>query len=83
VRDEQVLLNDLYYAALRGPDQPLATDGYYGRHTAEDVASFNAVLRVRPFGGTTTPNTWSHLCGLDWEHGFRGAYYHAAGCSLV
>jgi hypothetical protein len=81
VRDEQVLLNDLRSAHLPGPNQLLATDGYYGIHTANDVSSFNYVYGVRTkYVGETTPETWGFVCVAAGEHGFRGAYWQAAGC---
>jgi hypothetical protein len=86
VRDEQILLNDLRYAHVRGPDQLLATDGYYGTRTANDVSSFNysnPVSRIRTeYVGETTPDTWAVLCSLDRGYGFTGAYWRAAGCSI-
>jgi hypothetical protein len=83
VYDLQVLLNDLWYRGLPGPSQGLATDGYYGPETGSDVASFNAV-NVHPSpGNSATPSTWHSLCLQDYEHGFRGAQWNAAGCASV
>jgi len=81
VLDEQVLLNDLWRIGFAGPDQQLATDGYYGIHTVGDVESFNDNWIPQLAGsGETAPITWAALCELDWEHGFRGLYWHNAGC---
>jgi hypothetical protein len=80
--DEQVLLDDLWRIGFTGPDQQLATDGYYGLHTEGDVESFNDNWIPQQAGsGVTTTYTWAALCELDWEHGFRGAYWHNAGCT--
>ena len=83
VADLQVLLNDLYDDGVRGPNQRLATDGYYGPLTGSDVSAFNGVWQVIPNGDTdvTTINTWGALCSLDYYYGFRGVYWHDAGCS--
>jgi hypothetical protein len=81
VRDEQVLLNDLWYAHAPGPDRLLATDGYYGFNTANDVSSFNFVYGIpTKYVGETTVETWGDLCVVTEEHGFSGAYWHAADC---
>jgi hypothetical protein len=81
VLDLQVLLNDLY-GHIVGPNQILATDGYYGNHTASDVASWNSAWNP----GTTelaemSPTSWDTLCGWDQVAGFTGAYYRNAGCA--
>jgi len=35
VRDEQILLNDLWYVGAAGPNQLLTVDGYYGPGESE------------------------------------------------
>jgi peptidoglycan hydrolase-like protein with peptidoglycan-binding domain len=81
VDDLQVLLNDLWRIGYRGPDQLLATDGYYGPRTASDVASFNATWGLSG-GSVATPDTWAGLCVADNSSGFHGAYWHNADCAL-
>jgi hypothetical protein len=82
VLDLQVLLNDLYRIGFTGPDQLLTTDGYYGIHTAGDVQSFNYNWIPQLAGSDEMgPFSWSALCELDWENGFHGAYWQAAGCT--
>lgn len=80
VRDEQILLNDLWYDRDPGPNQPLTVDGYYGPHTASDVLAFNSHWEVFNAGSTTIPTTWRLLCGEDNFWGFHGIYWHDAGC---
>jgi hypothetical protein len=86
VADLQVLLNDLWYIHYRGPEgrlgpnQLLATDGYYGPDTASDVASVNANWLGSVGGDEATPDTWSVVCGADKISGFRGVYWHNASC---
>jgi hypothetical protein len=85
VLDLQVLLNDLYNIGVKGPDQRLSTDGYYGSHTANDVRAFNDYW-TQDFSAprsVTVPATWASLCFLDSGNGFQGAYWHNAGCSIV
>jgi peptidoglycan hydrolase-like protein with peptidoglycan-binding domain len=85
VLDEQVLLNDLWRSHVPGPNQLLATDGYYGSHTESDVGSFNNYYGV-PSGDVTTGGfgntTWEELCYVDFEHGYTGAYWQGAGCAV-
>jgi hypothetical protein len=85
VRDEQVLLNDLWYVRAPGPSQALTTDGYYGSRTAGDVASFNDYLFLSrgPHPATTTPDTWKWLCLADQVYGFVGVDWHGAGCPML
>jgi hypothetical protein len=84
VLDMQVLLNDLWYKHEVGPNQLLATDGYFGVHTGNDVVSFNLWWNDSPGQlGEMTPVSWSVLCGLDWDIGDRGAYWHDAGCATL
>ena len=81
VLDMQVLLNDLYDEHVPGPNQRLTTDGYFGVHTGNDVVGFNLEWNdVNGQLGEMTPSSWKALCELDWYYGFRGAYYHDAGC---
>ena len=86
VQDLQVLLNDLWYIHYRGPEdrlgpnQLLATDGIYGPDTTSDVASVNANWLASVGGDEATPDTWSVVCGADKISGFRGVFWHNAGC---
>jgi peptidoglycan hydrolase-like protein with peptidoglycan-binding domain len=80
VLDEQVLLNDVYDAHDVGPNQLLATDGYYGPDTTSDVTSFQKAWDLE-VDGITGPQTWDQLCVLDYELGYRGTYWHNAGCA--
>ena len=80
VLDEQVLLNDVYDVHDVGPNQLLATDGHYGPDTTSDVISFQKAWDLE-VDGITGPHTWDQLCALDFELGFRGNYWHNAGCA--
>jgi peptidoglycan hydrolase-like protein with peptidoglycan-binding domain len=82
VRDEQILLNDLYNAGVTGPNQRLTVDGYYGNDTLVDVEWFQYYDYITD-DGITGPVTWSVLCEQDWFFGFTGAYWHAVGCPAV
>jgi hypothetical protein len=82
VDDLQVLLNDLRYVHAAGPNQLLATDGYYGPDTASDVAAFNHVWG-QPGGSDMTPRGWYDLCYEDNAWGYHGAYWHGAGCASI
>jgi zinc D-Ala-D-Ala carboxypeptidase len=82
VRDEQVMLNDLRYAHVGGPNQLLTVDGYYGAHTFSDVKSFQTVYSLR-VDGITGPQTWRELCLIDSDNDFVGAYWHDAGCATI
>lgn len=81
---EQVLLNDLYGIGELGPppNQRLATDGYYGPDTAQDVVSLQAGWGDG-VDGRTGPQTWGTLCGIDQLFGFTGVYWHDVGCASV
>jgi hypothetical protein len=92
VRDEQVLLNDLWDDGLRGPNQLLTVDGYYGSHTFSDVQAFQLawhnvpglpVALAGPVDGITGPKTWNWLCSIDQANRFTGIYYHDAGCATL
>ncbi|HET6192715.1 MAG TPA: peptidoglycan-binding protein [Trebonia sp.] len=84
VRDEQVLLNDLYYHHVLGPDRILTVDGYYGSNTFDDVWSFQKeTFGYLTVDGITGPHTWQYLCQSDWASGFTGAFYQDAGCAAV
>lgn len=83
VRDEQILLNDLWYDHSPGVNQLLATDGYYGPHTASDVASFTRYFDRSDPTATTDRDTWITLCQTDWNDGFHGSYWQDVGCPLV
>ena len=83
VRDEQILLNDLWHHEGTGDvNQLLAVDGDYGPHTASDVDYFNAATG-QPGGEITTPYTWGALCFIDEVYGYTGAYWHDAACYLA
>lgn len=79
VLDEQVLLNDLRYDHVAGPNQLLTVDGYYGTHTFSDVESFQTAWNL-DVDGITGPQTWGQLCEVDYVHGFTGTYFQDAGC---
>jgi hypothetical protein len=82
VLDMQVLLNNLYNKHVVGPNQELATDGYFGIDTANDVVEFNLWWNDVPGQlGEMTPTSWDALCGLNWDNGFHGTYWHNAGCA--
>jgi Putative peptidoglycan binding domain len=85
VRDEQVLINDLVYSESSknidlGATGPLTVDGYYGPATGLSVGFFQEFWSLK-VDEITGPQTWAKLCYLDWEWGFRGAYWHDAGCN--
>lgn len=85
VRDEQVLMNDLVYFESSqnidlGATGPLTVDGYYGPATYLSVLTFQEWWSLKT-DGITGPQTWGKLCYEDWEWGFRGAYWHDAGCA--
>jgi peptidoglycan hydrolase-like protein with peptidoglycan-binding domain len=83
VGDEQILLNDLWYAGDTGAvNQLLTVDGYYGSHTVSDVRSFQTAYLLT-VDGVTGPQTWSKLCQIDRLYGFTGAYWHDAGCATL
>jgi hypothetical protein len=83
VRDEQVLLNDLWdHGGTGDVNQLLSVDGDYGSHTASDVHYFNAATG-QPGGDITTPYTWGALCFIDEAYGYTGAYWHDADCPAV
>jgi peptidoglycan hydrolase-like protein with peptidoglycan-binding domain len=81
VRDEQVLLNDLWISHAGG-NQLLTVDGYYGPHTASDVRAFQYQFDLI-IDGITGDQTWGALCVEDEIEGFTGVYWHDAGCFLV
>jgi peptidoglycan hydrolase-like protein with peptidoglycan-binding domain len=85
VRDEQILLNDLWYSDVAGPNQLLTVDGYYGPHTFSDVEAFQTAYHGSPYhlsvDGITGPLTWGVLCIVDAANGYTGAYWHDAGCT--
>jgi hypothetical protein len=84
VLDMQVLLNNLYEKHVVGPNQFLTTDGYFGVHTGNDVVGFNIWWNDVPGQlGEMTPSSWTALCGLNSDEGFRGAYWHDAGCQTL
>jgi hypothetical protein len=82
VLDMQVLLNNLYGKHVVGPNQRLVTDGYFGVNTGNDVVGFNLWWDDVPGQlGEMTPTSWDALCGLNAGQGFRGTYWHNAGCA--
>jgi len=84
VLDMQVLLNNLYGKGVIGPNQRLVTDGYFGINTANDVLEFNIWWNDVPGQlNEMTPTSWGALCGLNSDEGFRGAYWHDAGCQTL
>jgi zinc D-Ala-D-Ala carboxypeptidase len=82
VRDEQVLLNDLWYDHVPGPNQLLTVDGHYGPHTTSDVKSFQTQY-VLQIDGITGPVTWRMLCEVDEYYKFTGVYWYDAGCASI
>lgn len=82
VRDEQILLNDLRYDHVPGPNQLLKVDGYYGSHTTSDVKSFQTQY-VLQIDGITGPMTWRMLCEVDEYYKFTGVYWYDAGCASI
>jgi peptidoglycan hydrolase-like protein with peptidoglycan-binding domain len=79
VRDEQVLLNNLWSIGYSGMQQ-LSVDGHYGMHTYSDVRSFQGDIPIR-VDGITGPQTWWNLCHYNSVWGFTGVYWHDAGCN--
>jgi peptidoglycan hydrolase-like protein with peptidoglycan-binding domain len=84
VRDEQVLLNNIWSAGIRSGIvglQQLTVDGQYGPHTQSDVHSFQVGVSTITVDGITGPQTWWHLCSINSNLGFTGAFWHGAGCN--
>jgi peptidoglycan hydrolase-like protein with peptidoglycan-binding domain len=83
VRDEQVLLNNLWNNYILSNLHELTVDGYYGPSTESDVVMFQA--NFRPEGvtidGITGPQTWWWLCHENAINGFEGVYWHGVGCA--
>jgi peptidoglycan hydrolase-like protein with peptidoglycan-binding domain len=84
VNYEQVLLNDLQ--RVPGPgrftNQTLTTDGYYGPLTTGDVKYFQTQNDIA-IDGVTGPQTWYYLCWDDFDYGWTGTYWQAAGCPAL
>jgi len=76
VVDEQVLLNNV--KGLPGLHE-LTTDGSYGPLTEADVTQFQKDVGDS-VDGVTGPETWGSLCILNAGYGFKGTYWHNAGC---
>ena len=82
VRDEQILLNNLYYNSVVYLNQGLKVDGYYGPDTYSDVRSFQTDIPQPAYiDGITGPQTWWWLCHINSANGFSGVYCHDAGCA--
>jgi hypothetical protein len=91
VADAQVLFNDLWYYEEQHPNhehplylgvnQLLATDGSYGPDTASVVGFFQASWPPLKVDHILGPHTWHQLCSVAWLHGYRGVYWHDAGCA--
>ena len=91
VADAQVLFNDLWYYEEQHPNhehplylgvnQLLATDGSYGPHTASVVGFFQTSWPPLKADHILGPKTWHQLCSVAWLHGYRGVYWHDAGCA--
>ncbi|HTX85125.1 MAG TPA: peptidoglycan-binding domain-containing protein [Streptosporangiaceae bacterium] len=83
VRDEQILLNNLWNGYVLSNLQEIAVDGYYGPQTESDVVMFQS--NFRPEGvtvdGITGPQTWWWLCHINGINGYQGVYWHGAGCA--
>lgn len=80
VRDEQVLLNNLWNGYVLSNLQEISVDGYYGPQTESDVLFFQADAGITK-DGITGPQTWWWLCHINAINGFQGAYWHGAGCA--
>lgn len=94
VKDEQVLLDDLYKAHKPGARWWLTTDGRYGPNTSKEVRAYNLAWFPNGFGfGDVTtrsfypdsPGTWDAVCYAMHHYGLSGGstYYRAAGCQLI
>ena len=83
VRDEQVLLNNLFTHFILSNLQDIPVDGYYGPETESDVVMFQADFRADgvTIDGITGPQTWWWLCHTNSNAGFTGVYWHDAGCA--
>jgi zinc D-Ala-D-Ala carboxypeptidase len=80
VRDEQILLNNLWNGYVLSNLQEISVDGYYGPQTEADVLMFQADAGISR-DGITGPQTWWWLCHINATHGFQGVYWHGAGCA--
>jgi peptidoglycan hydrolase-like protein with peptidoglycan-binding domain len=80
VRDEQVLLNNLWNGYVFSNLQELTVDGYYGPNTESDVLFFQVDAGITR-DGITGPQTWWWLCHINSINGFQGVYWHGAGCA--
>jgi len=80
VRDEQVLLNNIWSVHVLPGLQDLATDGLYGPKTTSDVYTFQGDLGIS-YDGVTGPQTWWWVCHINSNAGFTGTYWHDAGCA--
>ena len=83
VEDAQVLLNNIRSDFFGSQD--LQVDGLYGPNTQQDVTNFQTAVY---FGGNTItidgklgPQTWWWLCHSNAVHGFKGTFWHDAGCA--
>jgi peptidoglycan hydrolase-like protein with peptidoglycan-binding domain len=80
VRDEQVLLNNLWSTGHFSPMFQITVDGYYGPNTRNDVEAFQGIVHIT-VDGETGLQTWSNLCAYNSAWGFTGVYWHDAGCA--
>jgi peptidoglycan hydrolase-like protein with peptidoglycan-binding domain len=86
VVDAQILLNDIWSyqqahpKVYLGAGQLLTVDGSYGPHTATDVGSFQFRQKITD-DEKLGPQTWDQLCKVDFGLGYRGTYWHDAGCA--
>ena len=80
VRDEQVLLNNLWSVHVLPGLKDLTVDGYYGPDTTSDVYTFQGDLAIT-YDGVTGPQTWWWVCHINSNAGFTGTYWHDAGCA--
>jgi peptidoglycan hydrolase-like protein with peptidoglycan-binding domain len=84
VADAQILLNDIYYfqektGIYNGVTYLLTVDGSYGPDTMNDVKNFQGFWGDK-VDGELGPMTWDTLCSTDYNLGYRGTYWHDAGC---
>jgi peptidoglycan hydrolase-like protein with peptidoglycan-binding domain len=85
VADAQILFNDLWYtqnsqAVYLGVNALLTVDGSYGPDTAGVVGGFQSAWGLTD-DQKLGPQTWKQLCTVDYAWGYRGTYWHDAGCS--
>jgi peptidoglycan hydrolase-like protein with peptidoglycan-binding domain len=83
VRDEQVLLNNIWSKGVVPGLRDLSVDGFYGSNTTADVTNFQTDFHEAgvSIDGITGPQTWWWVCHINSNLGFRGTYWQGAGCN--